>query len=210
MLRIIKITLVTLSMVTGGIVAAQTSTTKAEKKKSFSGSFSAVSKSNFFESDEYEDNTIQSFALGLGYKLTDSLSVNASGVVNRNDRTEEAAIQNTTISASYSGLKLGSLSYTPTVSGILPTNDVARIKDKYQGAMGLTQRLAYSTSVSSVKLGANFILGMVRNLHEYEQTKEGSFFVRETFTEMLELTVSPSRLDPNRPSRWDDSSCGLQ
>jgi hypothetical protein len=147
--------------------------------------------SSLHQRNSYERKAQESLSLVPTYKISENLSASLLTSIYKDDSNAEeggtTSIDNTRLSLSAnSALSIDTL-WTRGISATFATNQALREQTSYQGGLRLSTGLAFSELFLGSSLQYN--LSFTRNFHEFEITADGSFNVRETLGNSLELTL---------------------
>jgi hypothetical protein len=143
---------------------------------------------SFHKDGTYERKAITSVAIAPSYIFTNEWKVSASTMAYKEDvYPGNSGIDNTAITSAYSRALQNGMKWTSTAGVTLPTDANLRDETSYQGGA----RVGTGINFGELFLGstASYKVGFSRSFHEFDQTAEGGFNVRENFSQTVDFSL---------------------
>lgn len=127
-------------------------------------------------------------SLAPGYKINDTFKLSLRSYLSKeNTGAQETEISDTVLTLSIRGFKLSpSISSLHSITGVLPTSEASRNRDRLRGALGFSNGLNYASPL----LNVTYRLAYSQNFHEYNINAEGSANVQHRVSNSLGLQLN--------------------
>ncbi|NUN06578.1 MAG: hypothetical protein HUU57_12550 [Bdellovibrio sp.] len=125
--------------------------------------------------------------LSLGYRTSDLTTVSVKGIVSKDQNgPQDTTVSNTQLVLGIKGKKLtDQVTTVHSVIGLIPTNEVARKRDRFKGGFALSNGVNYVTPL----LTASYRLVLTKNIHEFNMNAESKANIEYTMANTFAVDV---------------------
>lgn len=188
--------LIALSVLAGALSAEASAPTTVTRPKAlekapakrWSLPITLETSSTLHAADSYERQAMTALNFAPSYQLSKNLRISAATMIYKEEVSPgNSGFDNTLVSMSLSERLTPATTWFGSLGGILPTNQTLRDETSYQGAARAGTGFTLGQLVFDSSL--RYVLNYTRNFHEFKQTSEEAFNVRDTFVQTLEYTL---------------------
>lgn len=177
---------------TGFGFSAMAATAKNRPEKSpFRVVISVSGSSNLYRQSSPDHEASTELFMSPSYSFTDKTSISLKSIVTKEmTQAKNTTLSHTTVALKTKGpLLFAGISSSGQMSGVLPTDEEARLSDRFQGGLGLGGTLRWVWK----KLASTYSLSGTRNFHEYTVNSGGSPNIQYGLSQGLgfEIEINP-------------------
>lgn len=162
---------------------------KSPGKKKLSLDLSFSSGASLHSNSDFRKSSSSDLTVTPIYRISEILRLGAVVQASKDWRSGEVTLANTKLSLIRDAIELGKgFSYSPRLTSRVPTNELARKNDTYQGMVGLENRLLYKSGA----LSGHYQLALERNFHEFTRNGDRAPNVKHSLRHWVSVGVDLS------------------
>ncbi len=143
--------------------------------QSFSMATQIEAGSNLYAEKQYNRSAGQRLSFSPNYELAKNWQTSGTLTISQDTVSPaRTTLENTSLSLSYTGYKLGIFDLKNKLLGTLPTRQESWDSEKYKGSLGFGTDLSIASQYGILPNSATLGLSGHRNFHEFTQNAEGS------------------------------------